>query len=130
MTPYRSKSGTHVCTIAVLLRYADRLNGFTELVVTKLDVLSGYEELPVCTEYTYEGKTYREFPEHQTVFHHCDAAYTRLRGWSQDISKVISASEIPREAREYIAFLEAECGVPISLVSVGPERDQTLRIAA
>jgi adenylosuccinate synthase len=115
---------------AVLLRYADRLNGFTELVITKLDVLSGYEKLPVCTGYSYEGKTYREFPEHQSVFHHCTPEYAELPGWSEDISKVISASEIPKQARDYIAFLEAECGVPISLVSVGPERDQTLRIAA
>ena len=115
---------------AVLMRYADRLNGFTELVITKLDVLSGYKELPVCTGYSYEGKTYREFPEHQSVFHHCTPEYKRLPGWSEDISKVISASEIPKQARAYIAFLESECGVPISLVSVGPERDQTLRIAA
>jgi adenylosuccinate synthase len=115
---------------AVLLRYADRLNGFTELVITKLDVLSGYEELPVCTGYGFEGQTYREFPEHQTVFHHAEPVYEKLRGWSVDISKVISSSEIPREARSYIAFLEEECGVPISLVSVGPERDQTLRVAA
>jgi adenylosuccinate synthase len=115
---------------AVLLRYADRLNGFTELVITKLDVLSGYKELPVCTKYTYEGKSYRGFPAHQTVFHHCEAVYERLPGWTEDISKIISASEIPPQARKYIAFLESECGVPISLVSVGPERDQTLRFAA
>jgi adenylosuccinate synthase len=115
---------------AVLLRYADRLNGFTELVITKLDVLSGYPELPVCTGYTYEGETYKGFPAHQTVFHHCEAVYERLPGWTEDISRIISASEVPKAAREYIAFLEAECGVPISLVSVGPERDQTLRFAA
>src|SRR5207302_1984722 len=115
---------------AVLMRYADRLNGFTELVITKLDVLSGYSELPVCTGYDYEGRTYREFPEHQSVFHHCTPEYARLPGWSEDISKIISADDMPKQAREYIAFLEAECGVPISLVSVGPERDQTLRIAA
>ena len=115
---------------AVLMRYADQLNGFTELVITKLDVLSGYGELPVCTAYEYEGKTYRQFPEHQSVFHHCTPEYKRLPGWSEDISKIISASEMPKQARAYIAFLEEECGVPISLVSVGPERDQTLRIAA
>lgn len=115
---------------AVLLRYADRLNGFTELVITKLDVLSGYRELPVCTEYTYNGESYRGFPAHQSVFHHCEAVYRRLPGWDADISKVMSTSEVPREARDYVAFLEEECGVPISLVSVGPERDQTLRFAA
>ena len=77
-----------------------------------------------------EGKTYREFPEHQSVFHHCTPEYAKLAGWAEDISKVITANDIPRQARDYIAFLEAECGVPISIVSVGPERDQTLRIAA
>jgi len=115
---------------AVLLRYADRLNGFTELVITKLDVLSGYTELPVCTSYTHEGETYREFPAHQTVFHKSEAVYERVPGWSVDISKVLSADDMPSEARRYIEFLEAECQIPIRIVSVGPERDQTLRLAA
>jgi adenylosuccinate synthase len=115
---------------AVLVRYADRLNGFTELAITKLDVLSGYRELPVCTEYRYEGQSYRGFPAHQTVFHHCEAVYRRLPGWQEDISTILSVSDVPREACRYVEFLEEECGVPISLVSVGPERDQTLRFAA
>jgi adenylosuccinate synthase len=115
---------------AVLLRYADRLNGFTELVITKLDVLSGYAELPVCTEYTYGEERYREFPAHQSVFHHSEAVYERLPGWQIDISKVLTADEMPREARSYLEFLEQETGVPIRIVSVGPEREQTLRLAA
>jgi len=105
-------------------------DGLDPLGLEDLVLIPGYGELPVCTGYSYEGKTYREFPEHQSVFHHCTPEYKRLPGWSEDISKVISASEIPKQARAYIAFLESECGVPISLVSVGPERDQTLRIAA
>jgi adenylosuccinate synthase len=115
---------------AVLLRYADRLNGFTELVITKLDVLSGYAELPVCTEYAYGDERFREFPAHQSVFHHCEASYERLKGWNTDISKVLTAKEMPPEARAFIAFLEEQTGVPIRIVSVGPEREQTLRIAA
>ena len=115
---------------AVLLRYADRLNGFTELVITKLDVLSGYSELPVCTQYTHGEEVFREFPAHQSVFHHCKASYERLPGWQTDISKVLTTEEMPREARSYIEFLESETGVPIRLVSVGPEREQTLRFAA
>ena len=115
---------------AVLLRYADRLNGFTELVITKMDVLSGYAELPVCTEYAYGEERYKEFPAHQSVFHHCEAVYERLKGWNADISKVLTADEMPAEARAFIEFLEAETGVPIRIVSVGPEREQTLRIAA
>ena len=115
---------------AVLLRYADRLNGFTELVITKMDVLSGYSEIPVCTEYSYSGERFREFPVHQSVFHHCEAVYERLPGWEEDISKVLTAKEMPAQARAYLEFLEAETGVPIRLVSVGPEREQTLRLAA
>jgi adenylosuccinate synthase len=115
---------------AVLLRYADRLNGFTELVVTKLDVLSGYAELPVCVEYTVGEDRYKEFPAHQSVFHHCEAVYKNLPGWQTDISKVLTADEMPKEARAYIEFLEQETKVPIRIVSVGPEREQTLRFAA
>jgi adenylosuccinate synthase len=115
---------------AVLLRYADRLNGFTELCITKLDVLSGMEELNVCTEYEFDGQRYREFPYHQTVFHKCEPVYTTLPGWWEDLAGVTTAEELPREARDYLAFLEEQCGVPIRIVSVGPERDQTLRLAA
>jgi adenylosuccinate synthase len=115
---------------AVLLRYADRLNGFTELVITKLDVLSGYAELPVCTSYRHGDEIYKEFPAHQSVFHHCEAVYEKLPGWQTDISKVVTADEMPAEARRYIEFLEAQTGVPIRIVSVGPEREQTLRFAA
>jgi adenylosuccinate synthase len=115
---------------AVLLRYADRLNGFTELAITKLDVLSGLQELHVCTEYEHEGDRYREVPYHQTVFHNCKPIYRTLPGWWEDISSITSAAELPSEARDYLAFLESECGVPIRMVSVGPERDQTLHLAA
>ncbi len=115
---------------SVLLRYADRLNGFTELVITKLDVLSGYKELLVCTEYVHGADRYREFPAHQSIFHHCEAVYAQLPGWNVDLSKVLSASEMPKEARAFVAFLEQETGVPIRIVSVGPEREQTLRFAA
>ncbi|HVE92426.1 MAG TPA: adenylosuccinate synthase [Actinomycetota bacterium] len=115
---------------AVLLRYADRLNGFSELVITKLDILSGYVELPVCTEYTHLDRTYREFPYHQTVFHNCQPVYTRMPGWDEDISRASNVDELPKEARAYLEFLEQETGVRIGIVSVGPERDQTLRFPA
>jgi adenylosuccinate synthase len=115
---------------AVLARYADRINGFTEIALTKLDVLSGYEELKVCTAYEYEGEIYRDFPYHQTVFHKVKPVYTTLPGWWEDLADVTSPDKLPTAAREYIAFLESEIGVPIRIVSVGPERDQTLRLAA
>ncbi|MEX0874989.1 MAG: adenylosuccinate synthase [Actinomycetota bacterium] len=115
---------------AVLLRYADRLNGFTELCITKLDVLSGMDELNVCTEYEFEGERYREFPYHQTVFHKCEPVYKKLPGWWEDLSGAATFGDLPHQARDYLAFLEAECGVPIRMVSVGPEREQTLRSVA
>jgi adenylosuccinate synthase len=115
---------------AVLARYADRLNGFTEIVLTKLDVLSGYDELLVATAYMHEGKLYRDYPYHQTVFHKADPVYTKMKGWWEDLTGISSAGQLPREAREYITFLESEIGVPIRIVSVGPERAQTLRFAA
>jgi adenylosuccinate synthase len=115
---------------AVLARYAHRLNGFTELVLTKLDVLSGYEELQVCTAYAHDGDTYRNFPHHQTIFHRCTPVYTHLPGWWEDLSGVSSPEQLPAACREYIDFLSEEIGVPIRIVSVGPEREQTLRLAA
>lgn len=115
---------------AVLLRYADRLNGFTELVITKLDVLSGYDELPVCVAYSHGEERFEEFPAHQSVFHHCKAIYERMPGWKVDISKVLTADEMPSQARRYLEFLAEQTKVPIRIVSVGPEREQTLRFAA
>ena len=115
---------------AVLARYADRLNGFTEIALTKLDVLSGYEELYVCTAYEYEGTVYRDLPYHQSIMHKCTPVYTRLPGWWEDLSGVTAYSDLPEATRNYIAFLESEIGVPIRIVSVGPEREQTLHLAA
>ncbi|HVL82495.1 MAG TPA: adenylosuccinate synthase [Actinomycetota bacterium] len=115
---------------AVLLRYADRLNGFDELVITNLDVLSGFETLPVATEYTLGDTTYREAPYHQTVFHAVRPVFRNLAGWGDEITRATSAGDLPAQARDYIAFLEEETRVPIRIVSVGPDREQTLHVAA
>jgi adenylosuccinate synthase len=115
---------------AVLARYADRLNGFTEIALTKLDVLTGYDKLRVCTAYEYEGEVYRDLPYHQTILHKCTPVYTELPGWWEDLSGVTDVSQLPQNARGYIAFLESEIGVPIRIVSVGPAREQTLHLAA
>jgi adenylosuccinate synthase len=115
---------------AVLLRYADRLNGFDELVITNLDVLSGFEQLPVATEYTLGDTSYREAPYHQSVFHAVRPVYKTMPGWGDEITKATSASDLPKQARDYIAFLEEETRVPIKIVSVGPDREQTLHVAA
>ena len=112
---------------AVLLRYAARLNSLSDLFVTKLDVLSGFERLKLCTAYRYQGETYDEFPPHQTIFHKCEPIYEELAGWTDDISGARSFEDLPVEAREYVRRIEEVSGVPVTLVSVGPSRDQTVR---
>ncbi len=112
---------------AVLLRYAARLNSLSDLFITKLDVLSGFDRLKLCVGYRYEGETYEEFPPHQTIFHKCEPIYEELAGWDRDISGARSFEDLPSEARAYVARIEEVAGVPVTLVSVGPARDQTVR---
>lgn len=114
----------------ILLRYANRLNGFTELFLTKLDVLSQFETLKVCTSYEINGEITDEMPYHQTDFHHARPVYTDLPGWQRDISDANKLSDLPSEARAYVAFLEESAGIPITTISVGPARSQTLEAAA
>lgn len=115
---------------AVLLRYSNRLNGFDELVITNLDALTGFDQLPVCVEYSLGDRTYSEAPYHQTVFHACRPVYNSRPGWNQDLTRISSWSDLPQETRDYIDFLEEQIQVPIRIVSVGPEREQTLRDVA
>jgi adenylosuccinate synthase len=111
----------------VALRYAGRLNSMTGLVVTKLDVFSGFDSIRVCTRYRGEEEaTFDAFPYHQSVLHHAVGEYTELPGWREDISEARTTAELPTAAREYLNFI-AECiGVPIVLVGVGPGRDQII----
>ena len=111
---------------AVLARYANRVNGFTDLFLTKLDVLSEFDTLKVATAYRYEGEEYRHFPPHQSIFHHAEPVFSELPGWQSDISDASEYEDLPAEARDYIDFLEEQSGVPITWVSVGPKRSQTL----
>ena len=109
----------------VALRYAARINGMTHLVITKLDVLDGFETLQVCTGYrTAEGAEVDAFPYHQTVLHHVTPIYTELPGWNQDITGLRSADELPENLVAYLRFVEEAVGVPIALLGVGPARDQ------
>jgi adenylosuccinate synthase len=112
---------------AVLLRYAARLNSLSDLFITKLDVLSGFASVKLCVAYRYQGESYEEFPPHQTIFHKCEPVYEELPGWDGDISGARSFDELPAEARDYIRRVEEVSGVPVTLVSVGPARDQTVR---
>jgi adenylosuccinate synthase len=110
----------------VIIRYAVQVNGLTDLVITKLDVLSELDTIKVCVAYEYEGRRYNELPCHQTVFHHARPIYEELPGWKTDISHCRTFEELPREAREYIDFVEDLAEVPVSIIAVGPSREETI----
>jgi adenylosuccinate synthase len=111
---------------AVIARYATRINGITDYFVTKLDVLSGLERVPVCVAYDVDGVRYDDMPMTQTDFHHAVPVYEYLDGWWEDISRAKDPADLPANARAYLAALEDMIGAPISAVGVGPRRDQTL----
>ena len=110
----------------VMLRQAVRLNSLTEVALTKLDVLDGLEHLKVCVAYEVDGTRYDYMPYHQSVINRVTPIFEDLPGWRTDISSVTSPGDLPVEAADYIAFLEAEIGAPIRLVGVGPGRNQFL----
>jgi adenylosuccinate synthase len=111
----------------VLLRYAMRMNSLTDVFLTKLDVLSGFEAIKLAVAYRYQGETYDEFPPHQTIFHKCEPVYEELPGWDEDISGARSFADLPETCQSYVRRIEELSGVPVTLVSVGPARDQTVR---
>ena len=113
---------------AVAGRYAARLNTLTELVVTKLDVLSQFESIKVCVAYEYEGERYEHFPPNQTIFNKCKPIYEELPGWSVDISGARSLDDLPKEARSYLETIESLVDTPVSWASVGPGRDEIVRL--
>jgi adenylosuccinate synthase len=111
----------------IALRYAARINSLTSLVVTKLDVLSGLERLPVCTSYrSAEGAELDHFPFHQTVLHHVTPTLVELPGWEEDIGDVRSMADLPEAARGYLEFVADFVGVPVALIGVGPGREQVI----
>jgi adenylosuccinate synthase len=109
------------------LRYAVRVNGMTSLAITKLDVLSAFEELPVCVRYRLrDGSETDEFPAHQSDFHHCEPVYETLPGWREPLDDVASADELPAAARRYVEFVEERLEVPVTLLGTGRERKRIL----
>ncbi len=110
----------------VITRYAARVNGVTDFVLTKLDTLTGLAELPVCVAYDVDGVRHDEMPVNQTDFHHAVPIYENLPGWTEDISGCRSFEELPKAAQEYVEFVEARSGAKISVVGVGPEREQAV----
>ena len=111
---------------AVVVNYAARVNGLTDLAITKLDVLGCLDEIKVCVAYECDGKRYTTVPEHQSVFYHAKPVYETLPGWKCDISGVRNFYQLPREAKDYIDFLEQLAGVRVSIITVGPDREQTI----
>ncbi len=113
---------------AVIGRYAARVNGLTELFVTKLDILSGFETLKICTGYRAEGREFEDFPPNQSLFHKAEPIYEELEGWDEEIDSATSFEDLPKQAREYVRRMEELVGVPASVVSIGPAREQSLPV--
>jgi len=113
---------------APIARYAVRINGLTDFFLTKLDVLTGWEKIPVCVAYEIDGRRVEELPASQSDFHHAKPIYEYLPGWSEDISKARKLSDLPINAQGYIKFLEEISGAPMSAIGVGPGRDETIQI--
>jgi adenylosuccinate synthase len=109
----------------VALKYAVRINGVTELMMMKGDVLSGFEKLKVCTAYNYKGEKIEHFP-YNIEAENVTPIYTEMNGWKEDLTKMTSADQLPKSLNDYIDFLEKELEVPIKIVSVGPDRTQTI----
>lgn len=113
---------------AVIARYATRVNGLTDFFLTKLDVLSGLDKVPVCVGYEVHGKRHDEIPMTQTDFHHATPVLEYLDGWSEDISSAREFADLPKNARNYVRTLEDMIGAPVCAIGVGPRRDQTISL--
>jgi len=111
---------------AVALRYATRINGLTEIALTKIDVLSEFDTLKICVAYEADGERYEQLPRQHRVLYNCEPVYEDWPGWSIDISEAESFDDLPQAALDYIARVEELAGVPVSMVSVGPQRKATL----
>jgi adenylosuccinate synthase len=111
---------------AVIARYAARVNGVTDFVLTKLDVLTGLDRVPVCVAYDVDGTRHDEMPVNQTDFHHAKPVYEELPGWWEDISGARTLADLPTNARNYVQVIEEMAGARISSIGVGPGRDETV----
>ncbi|HET8885291.1 MAG TPA: adenylosuccinate synthase [Salinimicrobium sp.] len=109
----------------VALKYAVEINGVTQLMMMKADVLSGFSNLKICTAYNHKGSEIKHLP-YNIEAENVTCVYTKMKGWKEDLTKITDVSEFPKELNDYISFIEEEVGVPIKLVSVGPDREQTI----
>ena len=110
----------------VIGRYATRVNGVTDFVITKLDNLDTFDEIPVCVAYDIDGERVEEMPENQTDFHHAKPIYEMLPGWNADITGCRTFEDLPENAQRYIEFVEKQIGARVSVIGVGPGRDEVI----
>ncbi|GAA1173927.1 adenylosuccinate synthase [Ornithinimicrobium humiphilum] len=110
----------------VIGRFAQRINGITDMVITKLDVLTGLERIPVCVAYDVQGTRFDEMPVNQSDFHHARPVYEELPGWSEDITGCRTFEDLPVNAQRYVRRLEELMGTRVSVIGVGPGRDQSI----
>ena len=108
----------------VLLRYAVRINGLTELVITKLDILSGFKTLKMCVAYRQGGKIISDLPFGPSELEGFEPVYEEFPGWTEDVSALRTWADLPQAAKAYLAAITRLTGIPVRLVSVGPEREQ------
>jgi adenylosuccinate synthase len=106
------------------LKYSIAINGVTQIILTKADVLSGMSKIPVCTHYKIDGQLTDEFP--YSIENGLEPVYADLDGWNEDITTCKTYDSLPVNLKKYIQFIEKETGVPVSIVSVGPNREQTI----
>ncbi len=114
---------------AVMMRHAVRLNSLSEIALTKLDVLDSFATVRVCVGYELDGERFEHMPWHQSVLHNAVPVYAELPGWQTDTTGVTELHQLPPEARRYVAFLAEQAGAPVSLVGVGPGREQFVAFA-
>jgi adenylosuccinate synthase len=110
----------------VAIKYTASVNGITTLALTMLDVLSAVEEVKVCVGYEIDGERVEEYPMSQTDLHHAQPVYKSLPGWSEDVTGCRRREDLPEAAKGFVSFIETELGVPLCMISVGPERDQAI----
>lgn len=108
------------------LKYAIRINGITNLALMKIDVLSGFEELKICSSYELDGQVITEYPVSPGDLSRCKPVYETFRGWKEDLTQVRALKDLPRYAQEYVNFIGSQLAVPLDVISVGPGREQTL----
>ena len=111
-----------------MLRDSIRLNGLKSLSITKLDVLTGLDTLKICVAYELQDKRTESMPASLKQFAQCKPVYEELPGWKEDISPIRNVDQLPQEARGYLKRIEDITGVPLSIISVGPRREQTIEI--